>query len=290
MSTQPEPRDHLPVPHLEAPPGPTDVLERLLVTPELEEMLARVERQTGSYDYDAWGFSLERARLFVGLVKRLSDQYFRVTAHGLENIPPRGRALIIANHSGQLPIDATLIGVAMLTNPYAPRAPRAMIERFFPKVPFVGNLLNRVGAVIGDPLNCARMLENEEAIIVFPEGVRGSGKLFRDRYKLQRFGNGFMHLAIEQHTPIIPVGVVGCEETMPSLANIKPLARLLGLPYFPLTTCVPLPARVSIYFGEPMEFAGEITSEADVASRVDQVKDAIRALIDRGLAERDRIF
>jgi 1-acyl-sn-glycerol-3-phosphate acyltransferase len=223
-------------------------------------------------------------------VKRLYDDYFRVTAHGLENVPARGRALVIANHSGQLPIDATLIGIAMLTNPYAPRAPRAMIERFFPKVPFVGDLLNRVGAVIGDPLNCARMLEKEEAIIVFPEGVRGSGKLYRDRYQLQRFGTGFMHLAMEHQAPIIPVGVVGCEETMPSLANIKPLARLLGLPYFPLTSYVPLPARVSLYFGEPMEFAGEVSSESDVIARVDQVKDAIRALIDRGLSERHRIF
>jgi 1-acyl-sn-glycerol-3-phosphate acyltransferase len=272
------------------PPRPVEVLERLLVTPELESLLARVERQTGSYDFDPWGLSLERSKLLIGLVKRLYDQYFRVTAHGLENIPPRGRVLIIANHSGQLPIDATLIGVAMLTNPHGPRAPRAMIERFFPKVPFVGNLLNRAGAVIGDPLNCSRMLENEEAITVFPEGVRGSGKLYKDRYKLMRFGNGFMHLAMEHDTPIIPVGVVGCEETMPSLANIKPIARLLGLPYFPLTSYIPLPARVSLYFGEPMRFSGEVTSEAGVTAQVEEVKSAIRGLIDRGLDAREQIF
>jgi 1-acyl-sn-glycerol-3-phosphate acyltransferase len=272
------------------PPGPVDVLERFLVTPELDTLLARVERQSGHYDFDPWGFSLERAKLLVGLIKRLYDSYFRVTAHGLEHVPARGRALVIANHSGQLPIDATLIAIAMLTNPHGPRAPRAMIERFFPKVPFIGNLLNRAGAVIGDPLNCARMLENEEAIIVFPEGVRGSGKLYKHRYQLQRFGNGFMHLAMEHHTPIVPVGVVGCEETMPSLANIKPVAQALGLPYFPLTSYVPLPARVSLYFGEPMEFTGEVTSEADIVARVEQVKGAIKALIDRGLGERESIF
>jgi 1-acyl-sn-glycerol-3-phosphate acyltransferase len=165
-----------------------------------------------------------------------------------------------------------------------------MVERFFPKVPFVGDLLTRMGAAIGDPLNCARMLDSEEAVIVFPEGVRGSGKLFRQRYELQRFGSGFMHLAMEHRAPIVPVGVVGCEETMPSLANVAPLARLLGLPYVPVTTLIPLPARVSLHFGEPMAFDGEAHDEDEVVARVEQVKDELRALIGRGLAERKSVF
>lgn len=276
--------------HRQRPAGPIDVLERLLSTPELEAALARVHHPGGPCDYDPWGFSLQRSRLFVALVKRLYDSYFRVTAYGLDHLPADGRVLVVANHSGQLPIDATLIGMAMLTNPAGGRAPRSMIERFFPRVPFVGQLLNRVGGVIGDPLNCARMLENEEAIIVFPEGVRGSGKLWRERYQLQRFGTGFMHLAMEHDAPIVPVGVVGCEETMPSLANVAPLARLFGLPYFPVTTCVPLPARVSLWFGEPLRFAGKVTAEADVEARVEQVKAAIRGLIDHGLSRRERVF
>jgi 1-acyl-sn-glycerol-3-phosphate acyltransferase len=267
-------------------------LRDFFVPPELEAQLDRIERPTGSYEYDPWGYNLEVAKPMIGVLKRAYDHYFRVQAHGLEHIPGRGRLLIIGNHSGQLPIDGLLIGLALLTNPHAPRAPRAMVERFIPKVPFIGDLLNRMGAVIGDPLNCARMLDNEEAVIVFPEGVRGSGKLFRERYQLQRFGSGFMHLAMTHRSPIVPVGVVGCEETMPSLANIAPLARLLGLPYVPVTTPVPLPARVSLYFGEPMRFDGDggDTGEDEVIARVEKVKEAIRALIDRGLAERSSIF
>ena len=263
-----------------------DALKQLLVSAQLDAQLARIERPTGSYDYDPWGYNLEEAKPVIGALKLLYDHYFKVQAHGLEHIPPRGRLLVIGNHSGQLPIDGLLLGIALLTNPHAPRAPRAMIERFFPKVPVLGDVLNRLGAVIGDPVNCANMLEKEEAVIVFPEGVRGSGKLYRERYRLQRFGSGFMHLAITHATPIVPVGVVGCEETMPSLANIAPLARLLGLPYVPVTTPIPLPARVSLHFGAPMHFDGRASDEEEVGQRVERVKDAIRALLERGLAER----
>jgi 1-acyl-sn-glycerol-3-phosphate acyltransferase len=184
-----------------------------------------------------------------------------------------------------------LIGYALATNPHGPRAARAMIERFFPTVPWLGNLLNAFGGVIGDPLNCSKMLDGDEAILVFPEGVRGSGKLYKQRYQLQRFGNGFMHLAMNHKTPIIPVGVVGCEETMPSIYDIKPLARLLGIPYAPIAPLVPLPARVSLHFGEPMHFKGGVgTSEEEVTEKVEQVKAEIRRLIDQGLQERTKVF
>jgi 1-acyl-sn-glycerol-3-phosphate acyltransferase len=264
------------------------LLERL-VTPELGELFARMPKPVGSFGYDPWGYNEDNAKIGVALVRWLYERYFRVTAHGLEHIPARGRVLIIPNHSGQLPMDGVLTGYALATNPAAPRAPRAMIERFFPTVPWLGNLLNSLGGVIGDPINCVKMLEAEEAILVFPEGVRGSGKLYKDRYQLQRFGNGFMHLAMEHDTPIIPVGVVGCEETMPAIYNIAPLARLLGIPYAPVAPLVPLPARVYLNFGEPLRFA-PVDTEDQVTGKVEQVKDAIRALIDRGLQERTRIF
>lgn len=270
--------------------SPTEALYRRIVTPELEAQFARLPKPVGSFGYDPWGYNEDTAKLALGLSKWLYDHYFRVTAQGLEHIPRQGRALVIANHAGQLPMDGVMLATALVTNPHNPRFARAMVERFFPTVPFLGNFLNSAGAVIGDPLNCAKMLDRDELIIVFPEGVRGSGKPWNKRYQLQRFGNGFMHLAMQHDTPIIPVGVVGSEETMPSLANIKPLAKLLGIPYVPISPPLPLPARMYLNFGEPMVFKGPVESENEVTERVEQVKARITELIDRGLNQRTRIF
>lgn len=270
--------------------GSREELMRRLVTPEIEEWIARSPKPVGSFGYDPWGYNENAAKIGLGFGKLLYDKYFRVTAHGLEHIPKDGRVLIIPNHSGQLPMDGVLIGVALATNPDGPRIARAMIERFFPTVPWLGNLLNGLGGVIGDPVNCSKMLDNDEAIIVFPEGVRGSGKLYKDRYQLARFGNGFMHLAMQHKTTVIPCGVVGCEETMPAIYNIAPLAKLLGIPYAPVAPLLPLPARVYLNFGEPMEFRGNIDNEEEVTARVEQVKEKIRELIDKGLNERTSIY
>jgi len=271
--------------------GVKSLLKKALVSREMEEIFDRVPKEAvGSYGYDPWGASLEGSKIGLAIFKRFYDNYFRVQAFGLENVPKTGRVLIIANHSGQLPLDGVMISIAVATNPNGPRAPRAMIERFFPTVPFVGNLLNEVGSVIGDPINCIRMLERDECVIVFPEGVRGSGKLYSKRYQLQRFGHGFMHLAMQTGAPIVPVGVVGCEETMPSIANIKPLANLLGLPYVPVTVPFPLPARVVLSFGEPLHFPREVISEEHVAENVERVKEKIRALIKHGLHQRKGPF
>lgn len=262
-------------------------LKPRVVSPEVEKIVEALPRQNmGSQGYDPWGFNLDTAKIGFQAVRWLYEHYFRVEAHGLENVPPEGRLLIIGNHSGQLPMDGVMVSYAICNNPAGARLPRAMVERWFPTVPFIGNLINSLGGVIGDPINCAKMLEREEAIVVFPEGIRGSGKPYRLRYQLQRFGHGFMHLAMEHKTPIVPVGVVGCEETMPSLTNIKPLADLLGMPYFPLAPLLPLPAKIHINFGEPLYYANDAANAAVVERRVEEVRDAIRGLIETGLAQR----
>lgn len=266
-------------------------LHQQLVTPEILALMSRMPKPTGSFGYDAWGYNEATATLAVASLKLLYDRYFRVEASGLENIPPRGRVLLVSNHSGQLPIDGLMIGVAAATNPHGPRALRGMIERFFPTVPWLGNLMNAIGGVIGDPVNCSKMLAAEEAIMVFPEGVRGSGKLYKERYQLQRFGNGFIHLAMNNDTPIVPVAVIGAEEAMPALANIKPIAKLLGLPYFPLLPIyAPLPARMFIRFGKPIMFDGGPADESEISYRAAQVKESIRKLISEGLAARQSVF
>lgn len=266
------------------------ILKSKLVPAELSEQINRIYKPIGSLGYDPWGYNNEAMKYGLSLTRHIYEKYFRVEASGVENIPAEGPVLIIANHSGQLPIDGLLIGYALASRKEKPRIPRAMIERFFPTVPYLGNLLNEVGAVLGDPTNCAKMLANGEAVIVFPEGVRGSGKLYRDRYQLKRFGNGFMHLAMEHKATIVPVGVVGCEETIPAIANIKPLAKALGVPYAPVALPVILPAKVHLNFGPPMFFDDQEIPEEQVTDRVEQVKGEISKLIDKGLSERKRLF
>jgi 1-acyl-sn-glycerol-3-phosphate acyltransferase len=268
----------------------SSIFDKIFRDSQIEEYVKVFPNKVGSHGYDPWGFNIRDMKNNMRFVKFLYEKFYRVEAFGLENIPKDGRCLIIANHSGQLPFDGMLIAYALLTNPHGARAPKAMVERFLPSVPFIGNWLSSVGAVIGDPLNCERMLDNEEAVVVFPEGVRGSNKLYKHKYQLQRFGNGFMHLSMKHNAPIIPVGVVGMEETIRSYADIKPLARLLGLPVMPLVLPVILPSKVFLHFGEPMYFDNEVYKDQDIKERVEQVKNAIRKLIDEGLSKRTDIF
>lgn len=270
--------------------GLKSFLKTQLVTPEIEAQVEKIDKPIGSLGYDPWGFNSDTNKIILALFSGIYNKYFRVEVKGVENVPDSGPVLIIANHSGQLPIDGTLIAYAMSVRDKAPRLTRAMIERFFPTVPFIGNFLNQVGAVLGDPVNCSKMLEKGEAIIVFPEGVRGSGKLYKDRYQLKRFGNGFLHLAMQHNAPIVPVGVVGCEETIPAIANVKPLAKLLGVPYVPIALPFIFPAKVHLHFGKPIYFNKEELTEEQVSLRVDKVKKAISNLIAKGLDERESIF
>lgn len=270
--------------------GILDKIKDGLIVPEIAEKIDSSAKPVGSLDFDAWGYNGNTSKLAMSVFRPIYEKFYRTETFGLENIPQQGRALIISNHSGQLPIDAMILGYALATNDISPRPPRAMFERFLPKVPFVGNLLNEVGGVVGDIVNCRKMLQADEVVMVFPEGVRGTGKTIDKRYQLQRFGHGFLHMAIECNAPIIPVGIVGCEESMPSIGNITPLANLTGLPYVPITTPMPLPTKVMIHIGEPMWFNEMPDTEMEIKEQVEQVKDAIRDLMREGLQKRKSIF
>jgi 1-acyl-sn-glycerol-3-phosphate acyltransferase len=264
-----------------------NIISKIFNDKSIQDYVNVFPNRVGSQGFDAWGFNIKNMKNNMRLTKYLYEDFYKVETVGLENVPKEGRCLIIPNHSGQLPFDGLLVGYSLLTNPNGARAPKAMVERFLPTVPFIGNWLSSVGAVIGDPINCERMLDNEEAIIVFPEGVRGSNKLYKQRYQLQRFGSGFVHLAMNNNAPIIPVGIVGMEETIRSYADLKPLAKLLGMPVLPLVVPFIFPSKVFIYFGKPIYFNNDVHKESDIKERVDLVKAAIDDLLKQGLARRE---
>jgi len=258
---------------------------------ELRERIRRSPIELNSYGYDPWGFNADVARRTLLLFALLYRYYFRVQTTGLERLPA-GRMLVIPNHAGQIAIDAGMIGVATVLDADPPRPLRGMGEYWLPTLPFFNVFMSRVGGVVGTPKNCLDILEHGEAVIAFPEGVRGMNKTFGQRYELQEFGYGFMRLALQTNTPIVPVAVVGSEEQAISVGNIKPLADLLGMPAFPiLLNYFPLPVRYHIYFGEPMEFRGNANDEDEViGKKVEQVKRRIHDMIQAGLRRRSNWF
>jgi 1-acyl-sn-glycerol-3-phosphate acyltransferase len=258
---------------------------------------ARLEKLTpprNEYGVDPYGLDMEYAVAAAAPLLWLYRRYFRVQLHGADRVPSEGRVLIVSNHSGQLPFDAAMIEVGLLIEKDPPRLLRALVEKWVPTLPFVSTLMARCGQIVGTPENCRRLLAADEALLVFPEGVRGLNKPFRERYRLQKFGPGFMRLALESGAPVVPCAVVGAEEQAPALLDLKPLARLLGFPAFPITPTLlplPLPARYHIRFGEPLRFQGSPDDDdAELDRKVAEVQEAVRALLERGLAERRSIY
>lgn len=254
------------------------------------QSLARTENE---YGVDPFGFNLDYSLAAIAPFLWLYRNYHRVEVNGIEKVPP-GRVLLISNHSGQLPMDGAMIAVSMMVEANPPRAIRSMVEKWVPSLPYVSTFMARVGQIVGTPENCRRLLTAEEAILVFPEGARGINKLWPQRYQLQEFGLGFMRLALETDTPIVPVAVVGAEEQAPALVDVKPLAKLLGFPAFPLTPTglpLPLPTKYRIYFGDPMRFTGRADDEdSELDKKVRTVKTAIQSMLHQGLKERRGVF
>jgi 1-acyl-sn-glycerol-3-phosphate acyltransferase len=262
--------------------------------PGMRERLEKLTPPRNEYGVDPYGLDLDYAVAAMAPFLWLYRKYFRVEVHGIEKVPPEGRALFIANHSGQLPFDAVMLGAALLVELDPPRYGRALVEKWVPTLPFVSSFYARLGQVVGTPENCRRLLAAEEALLVFPEGVRGLNKPFSERYKLQDFGHGFMRLTLEAEAPIVPVGIVGAEEQAPAIANLPGLARLLAMPALPITPtplALPLPTRYHIHFGDPMRFTGSADDEdAVLEEKVNQVKRAVQKLLDDGVRARKHIF
>jgi 1-acyl-sn-glycerol-3-phosphate acyltransferase len=270
-----------------------EILDRL-VDDDIRDRVRRISPDANEYGYDRWGASPETEARALAVLRFLYERYFRAEAHGLSNVP-EGRVLLAGNHSGQLAYDGMLIGAALALKAEPPRRVRAMIERFFASSPYVNVFMARVGQLIGIPENCERVLTEEEGcVLVFPEGERGGGRVWADRYKIMGFGQGFLRLALKTRSPVLPFGFVGGEEMCPSFSRMKPLAKLMGTPYVPLTPTLvplPLPAKVHIEIGEPMWFEGTGDEEDDaIVPKVRAVEEAVAALLERGLARRKSVF
>ena len=272
--------------------------------PRLAELLAFLRRRvTGDYQVDEFGFDPEvTERFFLAAVRPLAQKWFRVEVRGVENIPAEGGALVVSNHSGTVPLDSLVTGVCV--HDHTGRHLRALGADLVFRLPFVGEVARKGGATLACNEDAERMLSSGELVGVWPEGFKGIGKPYSERYKLQRFGRGgFVAAAVKIGVPIVPCSVVGAEETYPLVGNLAPLARLLGVPYIPITPffpllgplgMLPLPTKWMIEFGEPIRTDSYDQGAADdpmfVFNITDQVRETIQETLYRLLMRRRSVF
>jgi len=279
--------------------GVEGALRARLVDPLVRERLDKLGVRLNSFGYDPWGFSPKAAAPFYSIGAWFYRKWFRVSVSGIEKVP-QGRCLIVANHGGQIAWDGFLLTVALLLDRDPPRLGRGMGERFITNTPYLSSLAARLGHVLGDPENCRRLLEHEESIMVFPEGVRGISKTIFQRYALRDFGSGFVRLAVAANAPIVPVGIVGTEEAVPGLWDAKPIAKLFNLPSIPVTPffpwlgplgALPLPTKVRMIFDDPIHLEGDPEEpEESARKKAELIRARVQALVRVGLSQRERIF
>jgi 1-acyl-sn-glycerol-3-phosphate acyltransferase len=263
---------------------------------DFEQRSRRIREHYQALGDDPFGLDPDLVMRAAAATVLFHRRYFRTEVHGIERVPA-GRALLIANHSGQLPIDAVIVCLSMFLDADPPRLVRSMVEKWAQTLPFVAPMFSRLGHVVGVPDNCRRLLDRGELILAFPEGVRGISKPYTKRYQLEEFGTGFMRLALSTSSPVVPVAIIGAEEQYVSVGNLEWAAKALGLPALPIVPqlalpggLLPLPTKYRLYFGDPLEVKGEPDDEDRVRSQVWLVKQTISSLLQQGLQQRKSIF
>jgi 1-acyl-sn-glycerol-3-phosphate acyltransferase len=263
----------------------------------LREAVERLSaRMRGDYHEDEWGFDEQFAEAVYPWFEFLYDVWWRVEAEGVRHVPSHGRALLVANHAGSLfPFDASMILGAIMKQHPLPRWARFLVLDWAFLLPFISTFMRRVGGVPASPHNATRLLEQDELVMAFPEGVKGTGKPFSERYRLQRFGRGgFVEVALRARAPIVPVAVVGSEEIYPKLADAKPLARAIGAPFVPITPTfpwlgplglIPLPSKWRIEFCEPLDLSQYGPDAAEDRRLLFDVSERVRETIQERLYE-----
>ena len=261
----------------------------LLHDPEVAERVERLELPFGPDGFDPWGVSKRDLVRWMSVLAWAYRHWFQVTTEGVAQIPARGRAMLVGNHSGGVAIDGAMVIASMLLEPEPPRLAQGMAEKFIAGLPF-GSLIGRMGHLTGLPEHAERLLRDDRLLMVFPEGARGTAKLYWERDTLVDFGTGFMRLALATGAPIVPFAVVGGGEAFPTVMNLVKLGKLLGIPYLPVTAYLaPVPRRVpiSIHYGEPIRFEGTGREEDEVImERVEVVKQRVAALYADGARRR----
>ncbi len=256
---------------------------------DIEERLARLELPFEASGYDAYGTSRHALAVAFRWLAPLYRSYFRVRCHGIEHVPAHTRAMLVANHSGGVGIDAAMTICACFFELEPPRLAQGMADRFLNRLPLASLVASRTGQLTGLPEHAARLLEDDRLLLVFPEGVRGTAKLYSERRVVASFPLGFMRLCMQTATPIVPVGILGAGEALPTIVNLERAGRWLGVPYLPLTPYLvpwPLPARFELYFGEPLVFEGTGHEESDeVRANVERVRTSIESLVDAGASK-----
>ncbi len=269
------------------------VLDNLLpIDPEVAARVEALDLSFNKFGVDPYGIDKNDLIRFASLFAWIYRFYFKVDVYGLEYVPAKGRGILVGNHSGGVAIDGAMVSSSTLLDAEPPRLLHGMIDKFIHQFPGASRVMSRTGQFTGNPDQAKRLLNDDRLLLVFPEGARGTAKLAKDADSLVGFGTGFMRLALETKSPIIPFGFVGGGEALPTIANLKRLGRMLGVPYIPITKwifLVPKPTRFQLLYGKPMIFEGSGHERDEVVNAmVDQVKERIRGLIRQGRQLREK--
>lgn len=277
--------------------------ERVLPKNE-QDILLKMKKhfRDEGFGYDVFGFEPEFTLACYMFFNLFYKYWFRVSSEGHGNIPSNGPVILAPNHSGAIPIDFIMIAIDIMKKHPNPRLARGVVDFFAGALPYINLLIYRSGSVIGARENVEALLKNGDLVVIFPEGTKGIGKPFKDRYKLRNFNVGFVELSIKYRAPIVPVAVIGAEEQHPQIGRIKWLGRLFGLPYIPVTPTfpwfgllglIPLPTKYYIYYGKPFRFYQrykEVPEPSLLQELAERVRKRVQDMINEGLKKRKGVF
>jgi 1-acyl-sn-glycerol-3-phosphate acyltransferase len=257
---------------------------------DVRQRVDRIELPWNEFGVDPYGISKKYLTTNFGILRLLYRHYFSVECRGIEHVPRHGRVMLVGNHSGGFALDGIMVIGSMFFEMSPPRLAQGMADKFLNQIPFASQLTSRLGHLTGLPEHAERLLADDRMLMVFPEGSKGTAKLYKERYSLIQFGTGFMRLATKMKTPIVPFAFLGGGDAVPTVANAVGLGKLLGVPYVPITpwlVALPLPVKLEVVYSEPMFFEGSGTEDDEVvAANVELVKQRIARLIADGRKRR----